>query len=201
MKLWYRGGKRVFDVLVSMLLLFLLAPFFLFAGIVVLVALGRPVLFIQRRPGLAGVPFNLLKFRTMRLGHNRDGTDLPDACRITRAGNFLRRWSLDELPQLLNVLVGQMSLVGPRPLLMEYLPLYSEAQRNRHAVRPGLTGLAQVNGRNAISWNEKFELDLKYVRDLSFVLDMKILMLTARKVFVKHGVTQDGHVTAAPFQG
>ena len=170
-------------------------------GILIRTKLGSPVLFRQTRPGLHGKPFQMVKFRTMRDAIGPDGQPLPDSERMTPFGSFLRSASLDELPELWNVLKGDMSLVGPRPLLMEYLPLYSPEQARRHEVRPGVTGWAQINGRNALSWEEKFRLDVWYVDNQSFWLDLKILALTVKKVFVREGISAAGEVTAAKFTG
>lgn len=170
------------------------------AGLVWL-SLGRPVLFCQQRPGLHGTPFYLYKFRTMSNLYEGQGSLLPDEMRLTTLGKLLRRLSLDELPQLLNVLNGDMSLVGPRPLLMEYLPLYSKEQARRHEVRPGLTGWAQVNGRNALSWEDKFNLDVWYVDHQSFGLDLKILWRTCLEVFRSDGINQEGQATMSKFVG
>ena len=164
-------------------------------------ALGRPVFLAQQRPGLGGKPFHLIKFRSMTNALDAQGRLLPDEKRLLRVGRFLRSTSLDELPELVNIVKGDMSLVGPRPLLMEYLPRYSAEQFRRHEVRPGLTGLAQVSGRNAITWEEKFDLDVQYVDQWSMWLDVKILAATVRKVFLRHGISQEGHATAAKFQG
>ncbi len=193
--------KRAFDIVAAASALVLLAP--LLAAIAVLVRwrLGRPVLFVQERPGLHGRPFRLYKFRTMTDARRADGSLRPDAERLTPFGRFLRASSLDELPELYNVLVGDMSLVGPRPLLMEYLPLYNAHQRRRHEVRPGLTGWAQVNGRNAISWERKFDLDVWYVDHASFALDLKILWLTVWQVVRREGITAAGSATAERFTG
>ena len=165
------------------------------------VKLGSPVLFRQQRPGLHGQPFMMLKFRTMIDAVDRDGQQLPDAERLTPFGRWLRASSLDELPELLNILRGDMSLVGPRPLLMRYLPLYSPEQARRHDVRPGLTGWAQINGRNALSWEEKFALDQWYVEHRSFLLDLRILWLTALKVVKREGISSAGEATMPPFTG
>ena len=193
--------KRLFDLSGSLLGLLLLSPMILALAILIRSRLGAPVLFRQVRPGLHGRPFEMIKFRTMRDAVDRHGQPLPDEARMTRLGSFLRAASLDELPELWNVLKGDMSLVGPRPLLMEYLPLYSAGQRRRHEVRPGITGWAQVNGRNAISWDEKFALDVWYVDNRSFWLDLKILLLTIRKVFVREGISAQGEVTMPRFTG
>jgi len=163
--------------------------------------LGKPIIFTQVRPGLASRPFKMIKFRTMNNQCDTDGNLLPDAQRLTSFGRFLRSTSLDELPELWNVIKGDMSLVGPRPLLMEYLPLYSPEQARRHEVRPGITGWAQVNGRNALSWEEKFKLDVWYVDNRTFWLDLKILLMTVKKVFVRDGISADGEATMSKFQG
>jgi lipopolysaccharide/colanic/teichoic acid biosynthesis glycosyltransferase len=193
--------KRLFDLLASALGLLLLA-----VPLAVLVwqvrrKLGSPVLFTQVRPGLHGKPFRMVKFRTMTDERDASGILLPDAQRLTPFGRFLRSSSLDELPELLNVLRGEMSLVGPRPLLMEYLPLYSPEQARRHEVRPGITGWAQVNGRNAISWEDKFKLDVWYVDNCSLLLDIKILWLTVKKVLVRDGISAAGEATMPRFEG
>jgi lipopolysaccharide/colanic/teichoic acid biosynthesis glycosyltransferase len=191
--------KRAFDAVVAFAALVLLSPVIAVVALLVRVALGRPVLFRQRRPGLGGRPFTLYKFRTMRPAADPASTREED--RITRVGALLRSTSLDELPELWNVLRGDMSLVGPRPLLLEYLPLYTPEQARRHEVRPGITGWAQVNGRNAISWEEKFRLDVWYVDHRSFGLDLRILLRTIRKVFSREGVTEPGQATVTFFKG
>jgi len=193
--------KRVLDVAASSLLLILLSPVMAVVSLIVLIDVGRPILFVQERPGLHGVPFKLRKFRTMRTAVDRNGVPLPDEQRLTKIGTFLRRWSLDELPELWNVLVGDMSLVGPRPLLMDYLPLYNERQTKRHLMKPGLTGLAQVSGRNNLTWEEKFELDVYYVEHWSLSLDLIILLKTIWQVFSGSGVNAQGHATMPPFTG
>ncbi len=193
--------KRAIDILVSGLALLLLWPVILIVAVLVRVSMGSPVLFRQRRPGLGERPFMLVKFRTMRDATDPAGRPLPDAQRLTRVGRLLRRTSLDELPQLWNVLKGDMSLVGPRPLLMEYLPRYTARQRRRHDVRPGITGWAQVNGRNALSWPEKFEHDVWYVEHRSLGLDVKIVLMTIGQVFVGRGVSAGGHATMPEFMG
>jgi lipopolysaccharide/colanic/teichoic acid biosynthesis glycosyltransferase len=193
--------KRFFDTLFSIIALLILGPFMLFVSVLVKRKLGRPVLFRQIRPGLHGKPFQMLKFRTMRVALDANGKPLPDEQRMTPFGQLLRSTSIDELPELINVLKGDMSLVGPRPLLMEYLPLYSEEQQRRHDVRPGITGWAQINGRNAISWQKKFELDLWYVKNQSLWLDIKILFLTLWKVFKRSDINQQGNVTIEKFNG
>lgn len=194
-------GKRLFDVLASSVMVLVLGPVWIFLSLLIHNRLGSPVLFRQTRPGLHGKPFQMVKFRTMRDAIGVDGQPLPDSERMTPFGSFLRSASLDELPELWNVLKGDMSLVGPRPLLMEYLPLYSPEQARRHEVRPGVTGWAQINGRNALSWEEKFRLDVWYVDNRSFWLDLKILALTVKKVFVREGISAAGEVTAAKFTG
>jgi lipopolysaccharide/colanic/teichoic acid biosynthesis glycosyltransferase len=193
--------KRFLDLLVSALCLMLLALPLLALAVLIRYQLGRPVLFCQMRPGLKGRPFNMIKFRTMTQELGPDGALLPDAQRFTPLGRFLRASSLDELPELWNVLRGEMSLVGPRPLLMEYLPLYSPEQARRHEVRPGITGWAQVNGRNAISWSDKFELDVWYIDHSSLWLDVRILWLTVRKVLVRDGISAAGEATMPKFEG
>jgi lipopolysaccharide/colanic/teichoic acid biosynthesis glycosyltransferase len=187
--------------LLTILMLPLLAPIMAAVAMLVLFRLGRPALFRQRRPGLGGRPFELLKFRTMRHARDAAGRPLPDAERLTGFGKFLRRTSLDELPELWNVLRGDMSLVGPRPLLMEYLPLYNAEQARRHEVRPGVTGLAQVSGRNALTWEEKFRLDVHYVEHYSLTLDVKLLMQTVRAVVTARGVSAEGSATMPAFTG
>ncbi|OHU90673.1 MULTISPECIES: sugar transferase [Pseudoalteromonas] len=193
--------KRLFDVTVSLTAILLLSPLILFVSIKVMTKLGRPILFTQKRPGLNGEVFNMMKFRTMLDTKDEHGNLLPDELRMTKFGTFLRSTSLDELPGLFNVLKGDMSLVGPRPLLVQYLPLYNDEQARRHDVRPGITGWAQVNGRNAIGWEEKFKLDVWYVDNQSFFLDIKILFLTLKKVFIREGISSEGHVTIEPFKG
>lgn len=193
--------KRLFDLVISLSLLFVFFPIILVATILVRFKLGSPILFKQQRPGLYGTPFYVYKFRTMTDARDNSGQLLPDHIRLTPFGKLLRKYSIDELPQLFNVVKGDISLVGPRPLLMEYLTLYTEEQAKRHNVRPGITGWAQVNGRNAITWEEKFQLDVWYVENQSFLLDMKILVRTVIKVFKSEGISQDGHVTVEKFHG
>jgi sugar transferase EpsL len=193
--------KRLFDIAVSLMALVVLAPVLLGVAALVRWNLGAPVLFKQTRPGLHGKPFRIYKFRSMRDLTDSSGRALTDADRLTRFGRFLRSTSLDELPELLNVFRGDMSLVGPRPLLMAYLDLYSKRQARRHDVRPGLTGWAQINGRNALSWEQKFEHDVWYVDNHSLLLDLKILLRTILLVLRRDGVSSDGHVTMPPFQG
>lgn len=193
--------KRSFDLIVASTLLIATSPVLLIVALMVRVRLGNPVIFKQIRPGLEGAPFQMYKFRTMRDAVDSEGKPLADSERLTPFGRWLRSTSLDELPGLINVMQGQMSLVGPRPLLMQYLPLYSVEQARRHEVRPGLTGWAQVNGRNTLSWEDKFALDVWYVDNHSFALDLRILWLTLRKVVVRHGVSAEGEATMSPFTG
>ncbi len=191
--------KIMFERLAALLLLLMLSPINLLLILAIWLRLGRPVLFIQERPGLHGAPFRLIKFRTMPNDLDDDGKLLSDEARLTPFGRLLRATSLDELPELWNVVKGDMSLVGPRPLLMEYLPLYSSEQARRHDVLPGITGWAQINGRNDISWPEKFELDVWYVDNWSIWLDIKIMVITLKKVMLREGIQSDGHVTMPAF--
>ncbi|MDA2118202.1 MULTISPECIES: sugar transferase [unclassified Bacillus cereus group] len=193
--------KRLFDIFVSSIILVLTLPILLILAILIRVNLGSPIIFKQQRPGMYGKPFYLYKFRSMSDERDKEGNLLPNNMRMTKFGNVIRKFSLDELPQLINVLKGDISLVGPRPLLMEYLNLYTKEQARRHEVRPGITGWAQVNGRNAISWEEKFELDVWYVNNHSFILDMKILFLTALKVVRTEGVNKSENITMPKFTG
>ena len=193
--------KRLFDFLAALCAILTLLPVIVVVAVLIRFKLGSPILFTQDRPGLNGEIFKMMKFRTMLDGKDKHGNLLPDNERMTKFGAFLRSTSLDELPGLFNVLKGDMSLVGPRPLLVQYLPLYSAEQARRHNVRPGITGWAQVNGRNAISWEQKFKFDIWYVDNQSFLLDFKILLLTVKKVFVREGISADGHVTIEPFKG
>lgn len=194
-------SKRLFDFFVAALGLLILSPILLILALFVRIFHGTPILFIQTRPGYGRKPFKIRKFRTMTNRTAPDGNLLPDAERLTRFGRFLRTTSLDELPELLNVLRGEMSLVGPRPLLMQYLPLYNEEQMRRHEMLPGITGWAQINGRNAISWQEKFKLDVWYVDNWSFGLDLKILWGTLAKVFKREGISGEGEATMGFFEG
>ncbi|TNJ66703.1 sugar transferase [Paenibacillus hemerocallicola] len=197
----YKIVKRVFDFSASFVAIIVLLPLIVCVGFMVRLKLGSPVLYKQQRPGLNGHPFYIYKFRTMADLYDSDGTPLPDESRLTEFGKILRRLSLDELPQLFNVIKGELSLVGPRPLLMDYLTKYTTWQARRHEVKPGMTGLAQVSGRNAIGWEQKFELDVYYVDHLSFLLDLKILMKTAYKVIHSEGISQQGHATMPVFEG
>lgn len=193
--------KRIFDCIVSVFLLVVFSPVIILIALLVRLKLGSPVFFRQLRPGRFSRPFEMIKFRTMLDAVNPDGTQLQDKDRLTAFGSVLRSTSLDELPGLWNVVKGDMSLVGPRPLLMEYIPLYTESQMQRHDVRPGITGWAQVNGRNAITWEEKFDLDIWYVKNQSFWLDIWILLLTIKKVFLRDGISAEGEVTTQKFTG
>lgn len=194
-------GKRLFDLICASLALLILSPIFLFLAILVRLSIGSPILFRQPRPGYRGRPFFIYKFRTMTDRPAPDGGLLPDAERLTPLGRFLRSYSLDELPELFNILRGEMSFVGPRPLLMEYLGRYSPEQMRRHEVPPGLTGWAQVNGRNAITWEEKFNYDVWYVDHWSFWLDIKIILMTVWKTLKREGITREGHATTDYFIG
>lgn len=193
--------KRLTDLLAAAMILALATPLLAVIWLLVRWRLGSPVFFKQLRPGLHGMPFQMIKFRTMRDACDRYGSPLPDEARLTRFGSFLRATSLDELPELWNVLKGDMSLVGPRPLLIEYLPLYTPEQARRHEVKPGITGWAQVNGRNAISWEEKFRLDIWYIDHRSFCLDLKILIMTFISIFSRHGISEPGQATMSKFTG
>lgn len=193
--------KRCFDIFAAGAGLILLSPVIAIVAYLIRKRLGSPVLFRQVRPGLNGKPFEMVKFRTMRDAVDANGNPLPDAQRMTPFGSFLRSSSLDELPELWNVIKGDMSLVGPRPLLMEYMPLYDTEQLRRHEARPGVTGWAQINGRNALSWEEKFKLDVWYVDNQSLWLDIKIIFLTIKKVLVRDGISADGEVTMSKFTG
>ncbi len=195
------GVKRAFDIVGSLLGLIVFSPLMLILYFLIRFNMGSPVIFSQIRPKKNGEPFKIIKFRSMKNEFNSNGEPLPDSERITPLGAFLRSTSLDELPTLWNVLKGDMSLVGPRPLLMEYLPLYSPEQARRHEVKPGLTGWAQVNGRNAISWEEKFKLDVWYVDNRTFWLDMKIIFMTIKKVLFRDGITEKGQATMSKFRG
>ena len=193
--------KRIFDIVFSFLGLIVLFPALVILSVMIRLKLGSPIFFTQVRPGRGGKPFKMIKFRTMRDAVDYDGTPLPDGERMTAFGSMLRSTSLDELPELWNVLKGEMSLVGPRPLLMQYLPLYSVEQNRRHEVRPGVTGWAQINGRNSVSWDEKFKLDTWYVDNQSTLLDIKIIIFTIKKVLVRDGISQENNATMAPFMG
>ncbi|MBS1495160.1 MAG: sugar transferase [Bacteroidetes bacterium] len=193
--------KRVLDFILSLIVLIVLSPFLVLFTLILLAANKSTAFFFQERPGLHKKPFKVIKFKTMNDKKDKNGNLLPDVQRITKIGSFVRKYSIDELPQFFNVLIGDMSLIGPRPLLFKYIPLYSKEQDRRHEVRPGITGLAQVNGRNSISWKEKFEFDVYYVDNLSFFLDMKILFQTVLKVIKREGVNQSSDRPMQPFNG
>lgn len=197
----YKVIKRIFDLFISIVFLVIFSPVFAVVYILLLFANNGQALFFQERPGLNGKIFKIIKFKTMNDRKDKFGNLLPDADRLTTIGNFVRKTSLDEIPQLINVLKGDMSIIGPRPLLVQYLPLYNIVQKRRHEVRPGITGWAQVNGRNAISWKQKFELDVWYVDHLSFALDLRIFFLTIKKVFIREGISQEGQATMEAFKG
>lgn len=193
--------KRLLDFILALIGLLLISPIFIIVYLILFFANQGKPFFFQERPGKNGMIFKIIKFKSMNDRKDASGKLLPDAERLTKAGSFVRKTSLDEIPQLINVLKGDMSLIGPRPLRIYYLPLYSKEQSRRHLVRPGITGWAQVNGRNAISWTKKFELDVWYVDNVSFLLDLKIILLTVKKVFVREGISKEGHVTTEPFNG
>lgn len=194
--------KRIFDIICALAAIIVFSWLYIIVAVLVRVKLGSPVIFKQKRPGKDEKIFELYKFRTMTDERDEDGNLFPDDVRLTRLGRLLRKTSLDELPEAFNILKGDMSVVGPRPLLVEYLPLYNEEQKRRHNVRPGLSGLAQIKGRNAISWEEKFTYDIEYADNISFVGDVKIILLTVWKAFVKEeGVSQEGQATVQPFKG
>ncbi len=193
--------KRMLDFILSLIALIILSPILLIVAILVRIKLGSPIIFKQQRPGKNEKIFTLYKFRTMTDKKDENGNLLPDSERLTKFGKLLRSTSLDELPELINILKGDMAIVGPRPLLVEYLSLYNKKQKHRHDVRPGLTGLAQVNGRNSISWEEKFNDDLKYIKKITFIGDVKIILKTVEKVFKREGISQDDNVTMKKFQG
>ena len=193
--------KRVFDFILALTGLLIISPVFIVFFIALAIANEWKPFFFQKRPGKNGKIFTIIKFKTMNDKTDSEGNLLPDAERLTAVGSFVRKTSIDEIPQLINVLKGDMALIGTRTLLVQYLPLYNDHQARRHEVRPGITGWAQINGRNAISWEEKFNLDVWYVDHVSFILDLKIIFLTIKKVFIKEGISADGHVTIEPFQG
>lgn len=201
MKLYERYFKRLLDIILSLFAIIVLFPLLIIIALLVRLKLGSPVLFIQERPGLNNKIFKMYKFRTMTDEKDYDGNLLPDKVRLTFFGKFLRSTSLDELPELINIFKGDMSIVGPRPLLIDYLPLYNEHQIKRHSVRPGLTGNAQVNGRNLISWEEKFDLDVEYIKNITFIKDMIIIFKTFNQVFKRRGVFSDTRVTMDLFKG
>lgn len=199
--MYQKWGKRLFDIITSILGFVILSPILLLTTLMIVILMGQPIIFTQERPGKDEKIFKLYKFRTMNQVTNLKGASESDASRLTKLGLFLRKTSVDELPELWNILKGDMSFVGPRPLLAEYLPLYSDEQKQRHKVRPGLTGLAQIKGRNTITWNEKFNYDIQYVQNISFIKDIQILFSTVIKVLKKEGISADGSVTAERFKG
>ena len=199
--IYKRFLKRPLDFILSLMAIIVLSPILLIVGVLVRFKLGSPVLFKQKRPGLKEKIFTMYKFRTMTDEKDENGELLPDSVRLTKFGRMLRSTSLDELPELFNILKGDMSIVGPRPLLIQYLELYNDHQKRRHEVRPGLSGYAQINGRNAISWEDKFNLDVEYVDNVSFIGDWKIIFLTIKKVFIKEGISQEGQETVQYFAG
>ncbi|MGI6381623.1 MAG: sugar transferase [Tissierellaceae bacterium] len=199
--IYRRFFKRPLDITLSLIGLIVLSPVMIIVALLVRIKLGSPVIFKQQRPGLNEKIFIMYKFRTMTDERDENGELLPDGIRLTKFGRFLRSTSLDELPELFNILKGDMSVIGPRPLLVEYLPLYDEYQKRRHEVRPGLSGLAQVSGRNAINWEDKFNLDVEYVDNISFFGDWKIIFLTLKKVFIREGISSNTAVTMEPFRG
>ena len=199
--IYRRFVKRPMDFLLSLIAIIVLSLVFLIVAILVRTKLGSPVLFKQKRPGLNEKIFTMYKFRTMTDERDENGELLPDSVRLTKFGRLLRSTSLDELPELFNILKGDMSIIGPRPLLVQYLPLYNDHQKRRHEVRPGLSGLAQVSGRNAISWEEKFNLDVEYVDNVSFISDWKIIFITIKKAFIREGISSETAATMEPFKG
>lgn len=199
--IYQRFVKRPMDFVLSLIAIVILSPILLIVAILVRTKLGSPIIFKQKRPGLNEKIFTLYKFRTMTDERDENGELLPDSVRLTKFGKFLRSTSLDELPELFNILFGDMSVIGPRPLLVQYLPLYNNYQKRRHEVRPGLSGLAQANGRNAISWEDKFDLDVEYVDNISFIGDWKIIFLTIKKVFVREGISSGNVATMETFKG
>lgn len=201
MRIFYEFIKRTFDIILSLAALIVLSPILLIVSILIYFKLGSPVFFVQERVGKNNKVFKMIKFRTMKDDRDKNGKLLSDEERLTPFGSKLRSLSIDELPELINILKGDMSIVGPRPLLTQYLPLYSKEQIKRHDVKPGLTGWAQVNGRNSITWREKFKLDIWYVNNRSILLDLKIILLTVKKVVIKEGINQDNNVTMEYFNG
>ncbi|MFD1348013.1 sugar transferase [Oceanobacillus caeni] len=200
-RIYGRYMKRAMDLILSLIAIIVLSPVFLIIAIFIRTKLGSPVLFKQERPGLNEKIFMMYKFRTMTDERDENGKLLSDNVRLTRFGKLLRSTSLDELPELFNIVKGDMSIIGPRPLLIQYLPLYNDHQKRRHEVRPGLSGLAQISGRNAISWEDKFDLDVEYIDNMSFINDWKIILITIKKVFVREGINSETAATMDPFKG
>jgi undecaprenyl phosphate N,N'-diacetylbacillosamine 1-phosphate transferase len=200
-RFYERFVKRPQDFILSLIAIIVLSPIFLIIAILIRIKLGSPIIFKQERIGVNDKIFNMYKFRTMTNERDEKGELLPDDLRITKFGDFLRSTSIDELPELWNIICGDMSIIGPRPLLVQYLPLYNQEQKRRHEVRPGLSGYAQVNGRNAISWEDKFRFDVEYVDSISFIGDWKIIFLTIKKVFIREGISSDTSSTMEPFRG
>ncbi len=196
-----RYTKRIIDFILSLIAIIILSPVIIVTSILVAIKLGRPVIFKQQRPGLDEKIFTMYKFRSMTDERDENGELLPDEVRLTGFGKKLRATSLDELPELFNILKGDMAIVGPRPLLVSYLPLYNDFQKQRHFVKPGITGYAQINGRNAISWEEKFEFDVEYIKSINFFLDIKIILLTVKTVFLKEGINSESNATMEDFKG
>ncbi|MFN3998552.1 sugar transferase [Algoriphagus sp.] len=199
--IYAKFGKRAIDLVASLLMFLILSPIFILVAIMLKATIEGSPFFLQKRPGKNQVPFHVIKFKTMTNERDKNGDLLPDHLRLTKLGRFIRNTSLDEIPQLLNVISGKMSLIGPRPLLLEYLPFYNSTQLRRHEVRPGITGWAQVNGRNLLEWKERFKLDVWYVDNISLMLDLKIVWITAVKVFKKEGVSSETYVTMEKFKG
>lgn len=191
--------KRILDIILSLIAIIITLPIFLIVGILILIFIGQPAIFRQKRPGKNEKIFTMYKFRTMTNKKDEDGNLLPDELRLTKLGKFLRKTSLDEIPEFINILKGDMSFVGPRPLLVEYLPYYTEEEHHRHDVRPGLTGLAQVSGRNLLFWEERFQLDIKYVNNVTFLNDAKIILKTIKTVLIREGITQENNATMEKF--
>ena len=201
MQIYRRFFKRPLDIILALVAIIVLSPVFLLVALLVRINLGSPIIFKQQRPGMNEQIFTMYKFRTMTDERDEDGELLADSLRLTKFGEFLRSTSMDELPELFNIIKGDMSIIGPRPLLVQYLPLYNKHQKRRHAVRPGLTGLAQISGRNGISWGEKFNLDVEYVESISFFYDWKIIFLTVKKIIMREGINQEGEATMEDFKG
>ena len=201
MQIYRRFFKRPLDIILALVAIIVLSPVFLLVALLVRINLGSPIIFKQQRPGMNEQIFTMYKFRTMTDERDENGELLADSLRLTKFGEFLRSTSMDELPELFNIIKGDMSIIGPRPLLVQYLPLYNKHQKRRHAVRPGLTGLAQISGRNGISWDEKFNLDVEYVESISFFYDWKIIFLTVKKIIMREGINQEGEATMEDFKG